>query len=206
MLSDFNMARLAEYSVDQLLVALINLKISRFGRLEIVCKYGASKFSESPLNYEETAIKLKNRYQLDFCYFGGDRIWATVSKFETKDVDTLLAQIYSELAARSKDANFVNELRECLPVALYGLRGSADFTVKKCSVDINHDSQMQRTRIQSLLSIFTDLDEATRFNPSRGTRSPQFRTDLSWMKATCIEDIAALNSYKASILVKKGLI
>jgi len=200
------MKELPQYSIDQLLMAFLNLKPNRQKRLQIICKYGKTKFSNSPLNYQETEQRLSNRYQLDFCYSGGDQIWVTVLNTANRHLEGLLSQIYLEIQARSSSNHFIQDLRESLPIALYGLRGSADFTLKKYSVDINLDSEMQKSRIESLLAKLPDLDAATQFNPPREDRMHQIRTTFNWIKANSLREVASLNSYKESILVNEGLL
>jgi hypothetical protein len=200
------MKALPEYSLDQLLLAFLNLKPNKAKGLQIICKYGQTKFSNSPLDYRDTELRLSDRYQLDFRYSGGNQICLPVINIANKDLEGLLSQIYEEIQARFANQYSIQELRQCIPIALYGLRGSADFTLKKYTVDINLDSDMQKSRIQSLLRKLPDLNAATQFNPPREDRMSQIRTTFIWMRANSLREVANLNNYKASILANEGLL
>lgn len=200
MLPEFQMNRLGDYSLNQLLVAIFNMQISRFGRIEIVSTYRPSKFSNANLDYVGTAQNLQQKYALNFCYFSGDRIWVTVGDKNQRNIEDLLDVIYFELQDRLGIRSLSQAEQKEVAMALLGLRGSPDFTIKKYAVDINHDSLRQIERLQNLIRLCPSLSANTALNPKRDARRPQIRADLQWVYENFSEDISRLNSYKGEIL------
>lgn len=200
MLPQYQINKLSEYKLEQLLVALCNLQINQFGRVEIVSSYRASKFSQADLDYQGTAEKLREKYGFNFNHFSGERIWVTLDGSSRVDVDTVLDGIYEELYLRlSSRGPTIPEQKE-VALALYGLRGSADFTLRKYAVDLNFDDARQIERLQNLIRTCPGLDANTTLNPKRGSRRPQFRTNLPWIYDNLAQELSQLNSYKESIL------
>lgn len=197
-------------NIETLLIAFFNVKKTDCGDFLIQSNYRSSKFANLEKNsYIETASSLTEKYEISFLAEDNNKINSLIKNDNNISLDVFFSMLYSAIIRRIKEVDEDYPLDKEIALAIFILRGSADFSVGYYSVDIiDHNYNYLDNLFKIILSSeelvhrlnlnFRELQPQYIQNINK--RRPQIRINLRWFYDNCIDDIRQVNSYKADIL------
>ncbi len=204
--------------LESLLVAFFNAEIGLDGNFYIISTYrqASSKYANGIYlpadSYKDTAQKLSAKYGIPFYIANGTTVESKIINNLRFSQEQFMIKIYETILPKLSNYNGNFDLEMAL--AMFVLRGSADFTLGLYAVDIkkpNHNHSYINNLFKLLLStddLMSRLNLNFReFQPQyiKGTniRNPQIRVNLKWYYDNVVL-IENLNEYK-TILLRKNV-
>lgn len=201
--------QLRTFSLPTLLVIFFNTIQDDDGNFYVVSTYRASTYAHdyvlSSSSYADTATRLSQKYHLDFTPINSTTIHAPIPNNARLDLDTFLNLVYEAILPKLVDAH---DLDIEMALAMFALRGSADFNRGLYAVDLKNPTELY---IDNLFKLLLSTDELlSRLNLNfrelqpqyvRGEqrRNTQIRINLKWYYDHVVR-YHNLNSYKTQIL------
>lgn len=205
-----NIGQLLQMPIETLFVAFFNATDGRDGNFEIQSKYLKTKFLPLPVNsHKETAIALSAKYGIPFVQKSKTIIAATVINEMQISLDDFLNTVYEKIIVLLNKLPANYPLDEEIALAMFLLRGSADFNRRFYSLDLKNPTPRYVDNIFKLLLSSNHLIERLNLNfrelqpqfaSGEMERNTQIRINLKWFYDNVIVKYPDINKYKTSVL------
>ncbi len=209
-----NIDKLLEKPIETLLVVFFNTTQNKDNNFEIKSEYRETKFLKITENsHKNTALLLSNKYFLDFNCINKTAIVAIIENDKKINTEDFLNLVYEKIIVYLKKLPSDYLLDIEMALALFTLRGSADFNHGFYSVDIKNSNNVYLDNFFKLLLSSDDLlsrlnlnfrELQPQFVSGSNKRNTQVRINLKWFYDNAISKIKEINKYKADVLSKNN--
>ena len=199
--------------LETLLLLFFNTTQNKDNDFEIQSKYRKSKFLpniELDYSYKITCENLIKKYNINFSIKDSVTICAIIKNTDNLDLDTFLNLVYNIIIIKivNLEKNYPFDV-ECA-LALFILRGSADFNRNLYSVDIKNVSQLYFDNLFKILlssdvllnKLNLNFRELQQDYINGRERNTQIRINLRWFYDNVMDKYIYLNPYKGKILLE----
>lgn len=205
-----NIDQLLQMPIETLFVAFFNAADEKDGNFKIQSRYGKTKFLPLPADsHKKTAQALTRKYGIDFVQINATTIAATVVNDERISLDDFLNAIYEKIIVLLNKLPVNYQLDEEIALAMFLLRGSADFNHGLYALDLKKPTPRYVDNIFKLLLSSDSLIERLNLNfrelqpqfaAGERKRNTQIRINLKWFYKNVITRYSNINKYKTDIL------
>lgn len=205
-----NIDQLLQMPIETLFVAFFNAADEKDGNFEIQSRYGKTKFLPLPADsHKKTAQALTRKYGIDFVQINATTIAATVVNDKRISLDDFLNAIYEKIIVLLNKLPVNYLLDEEIALAMFLLRGSADFNHGLYALDLKKPTPRYVDNIFKLLLSSNSLIERLNLNfrelqpqfaAGKRKRNTQIRINLKWFYKNVITRYPNINKYKTDIL------
>ncbi len=205
-----NIDQLLQMPIETLFVAFFNAADEKDGNFEIQSRYGKTKFLPLPADsHKKTAQALTSKYGIDFVQINATTIAATVVNDKRISLDDFLNAIYEKIIVLLNKLPVNYQLDEEIALAMFLLRGSADFNHGLYALDLKKPTPRYVDNIFKLLLSSDSLIERLNLNfrelqpqfaAGERKRNTQIRINLKWFYNNVITRYPNINKYKTDIL------
>ena len=200
-------------NIKALLAVFFNLVDDDSSYFYVESRYKKSKFAPNELdnlNYPTLNEDLRAYFGLNFENNSlGNHSIKIEKTAEFSTADKFLAEIYKQIQLLSFEIE-TKEYEKNILLALFALRGSADFSLKYYAVDI-YRKYSSKDYLRNIFQILSGLSSISRLNLNFRELQPQYidgsherntqiRISLGWFWQEFGEEIKKVNTYKYSIL------
>lgn len=199
--------------LETLLLLFFNTTQNKDNDFEIQSKYRKSKFLsniEPDYSYKITCENLIKKYNINFSIKDSVTICAIIKNTDNLNLDTFLNLVYNIIIIKivNLEKNYPFDV-ECA-LALFILRGSADFNRNLYSVDIKNVSQLYFDNLFKILlssdvllnKLNLNFRELQQDYINGRERNTQIRINLRWFYDNVMDKYIYLNPYKGKILLE----
>ena len=205
-----NIDQLLQMPIETLFVAFFNAADGQDGNFEIQSRYRVTKFLPLPADsHEKTAQALTHKYGIDFIQTNATTIIATVINDKHISLDDFLDAIYEKIIVLLNKLPVNYPLDEEIALAMFLLRGSADFNRGLYALDLKNPTPRYVDNIFKLLLSSDSLIERLNLNfrelqpqfaAGERERNTQIRINLKWFYENVITRYPNINKYKTGVL------
>lgn len=205
-----NIGKLLQMPIETLFVAFFNATDGQDGNFEIQSRYRVTKFLPLPADsHEKTAQALTHKYGIDFVQTNATTIAATVINDKHISLDDFLNAVYEKIIVLLNKLPANYPLDEEIALAMFLLRGSADFNRSLYALDLKNPTPRYVDNIFKILLSSNNLIERLNLNfrelqPQFATgereRNTQIRINLKWFYDNVIVRYPNINKYKTDVL------
>ncbi len=205
-----NIGQLLQMPIETLFVAFFNATNGKNGNFEIQSKYLKTKFLPLPADsHRETAIALSAKYRVPFIQKSKTIIAATITNDSQMLLDDFLNVIYEKIIVLLNKLPANYPLDEEIALAMFLLRGSADFNRRLYALDLKNPTTRYVDNIFKLLLSSNNLIERLNLNfrelqpqfaAGEMERNTQIRINLKWFYDNVIVRYPNINKYKTAVL------
>lgn len=205
-----NIDQLLQMPIETLFVAFFNAADEKDGNFEIQSRYRKTKFLPLPADsHEKTAQALTRKYGIDFIQTNATTIAATVVNDKHISLDDFLNAVYEKIIVLLNKLPVNYPLDEEIALAMFLLRGSADFNRGLYALDLKNPTPRYVDSIFKLLLSSDSLIERLNLNfrelqpqfaAGERERNTQIRINLKWFYENIITRYPNINKYKTGVL------
>lgn len=205
-----NVEQLLQKNIETLFVAFFNTTDGKEGNFEIQSRYRVTKFLPLPKDsHEQTALALTRKYGMDFMPVGQSMIVSTIKNENHITLDDFLNLVYERIIVELSKLPEGYPLDEEIALAMFLLRGSADFIRSLYALDLKNPTLRYVDNIFKILLSSNNLIERLNLNfrelqPQHVTgereRNTQIRINLKWFYDNVICRYPNINKYKTDVL------
>lgn len=205
-----NIDQLLQMPIETLFVAFFNAADEKNGNFEIQSRYRKTKFLPLPAgSHKKTAQALTRKYRIDFVQINSTTIAATVVNDKRISLDDFLNAIYEKIIVLLNKLPVNYPLDEEIALAMFLLRGSADFNRSLYALDLKNPTPRYVDNIFKLLLSSDSLIERLNLNfrelqpqfaAGERERNTQIRINLKWFYKNVITRYPNINKYKTGVL------
>lgn len=205
-----NIDQLLQMPIETLFVAFFNAADEKDGNFEIQSRYRKTKFLPLPADsHKKTAQALTRKYRIDFVQINATTIAATVVNDKHISLDDFLNAIYEKIIVLLNKLPVNYPLDEEIALAMFLLRGSADFNRDLYALDLKNPTPRYVDNIFKLLLSSDSLIERLNLNfrelqpqfaAGERERNTQIRINLKWFYENVITRYPNINKYKTGVL------
>lgn len=205
-----NVEQLLQKPIETLFVAFFNATDGRNGDFEIQSRYRVTKFLPLPINsHAQTALALTRKYGLDFVPVGQSMVVSTIINENNITLDDFLNLVYERIIVSISKLPENYPLDEEIALAMFILRGSADFNRSLYALDLRNPTLRYVDNIFKILLSSKNLMERLNLNfrelqpqhvAGERERNTQIRINLKWFYDNVICRYPDINKYKTDIL------
>lgn len=205
-----NVEQLLQKPIETLFVAFFNATDGRNGDFEIQSRYRVTKFLPLPINsHAQTALALTRKYGLDFVPVGQSMVVSTIINENNITLDDFLNLVYERIIVSISKLPENYPLDEEIALAMFILRGSADFNRSLYALDLRNPTLRYVDNIFKILLSSKNLMERLNLNfrelqpqhvAGERERNTQIRVNLKWFYDNVICRYPDINKYKTDIL------
>lgn len=208
-----NIGQLLQMPIETLFVAFFNATDGQDGNFEIQSRYRVTKFLPLPADsHEKTAQALTRKYGIDFVQTNATTIVATVINDEHISLDDFLNAVYEKIIVLLNKLPANYPLDEEIALAMFLLRGSADFVDSWYAWDLKNPTLRYVNNVFKLLLSSNHLLERLNLNfrelqpqhvSGQRKRNTQIRINLKWFYDNVICNYPNINTYKTAVMRTK---
>ncbi len=198
-------------NLKALITVFFNITKEENEYILIESSYRKSKYASIDLSdkiREENNSLLNSWSGMDFELIDSVHVAKIKKDDSIKNIDDFITRVYKQI---QKEIQLIDEeeLLKYILLALFSLRGSADFTTSYYAVDVPK-VVANNFYYEKLLKFITNTD-VTKFNfnfrelqkdysENNKKRNSQIRINLDWFYEKCCVDLESINKYKYNIL------
>lgn len=208
-----NIGQLLQMPIETLFVAFFNATDGQDGNFEIQSRYRVTKFLPLPADsHEKTAQALTHKYGIDFVQTNATTIAATVINDKHISLDDFLNAVYEKIIVLLNKLPANYPLDEEIALAMFLLRGSADFVESWYAWDLKNPTLRYVNNVFKLLLSSNHLLERLNLNfrelqpqhmSGQRKRNTQIRINLKWFYDNVICKYPNINTYKTAVMKTK---
>lgn len=205
-----NVEQVLHRPIETLFVVFFNTTMNEDGDFEISSKYIQSKFLHMPEDsHVKTALALTRKYGIQFIQRGASTIIAIVNNENHISLEHFLNLVYERIIVELSKLPEGYPLDEEMALAMFLLRGSADFNRSLYALDLKNPSISYVDNLFKLLLSSNNLIERLNLNfrelqPQQVSgemeRNTQIRINLKWFYDNVIVKYPDINAYKTAVL------